>query len=224
MMEIKDALVFLRDDFRNIAQLEQQRQEILNSTMPAAMKDDREKMLKEEIERRGSLLAKLLRELVDFPPHHVRHGPLLEQFYQAAAYEKSVFIMTKFPKTEQPGPEDLKLAEVIETVRTAVKNRGYVPRLASDRQYHPILWDNVELYLLGSQRAIAIMEDKCQPELNPNVAMEWGWMRGMGRNVLYLVEKDFHRNRADWDGLIKAQFDWAAPQASIAAATDGWFN
>jgi hypothetical protein len=38
---------------------------------------------------------------------------------------------------------------------------------------HEQLWDNVELYLLGCRRGIAIVEDKYLPELNPNVAMDW---------------------------------------------------
>jgi hypothetical protein len=39
--------------------------------------------------------------------------------------------------------------------------------------------------------------------------MEWGWMRGMGRDVLYLVEKDFKKQRADRGGLID-QSKWIA--------------
>ena len=54
------------------------------------------------------------------------------------------------------------------------------------------------------ERGIAIVEDKYLPELNPNVAMEWGWMRGMGRNVLYLVEKDFKKQRAEFQDLLRA--------------------
>jgi|SRR5271166_3956316 len=62
----------------------------------------------------------------------------------------------------------------------------------------------------------ALVEDKYLPELNPNVAMEWGWMRGMGRNVLYLVDKDFSKQRADWGGLIESSFEWANPGTNIS--------
>jgi len=99
---------------------------------------------------------------------------------------------------------------------------GYIARIANEVHYHPILWDNVELYLLGCRRGIAIVEDKYLPELNPNVAMEWGWMRGMGRNVLYLVEKDFKKQRADWGGLIESPFDWTNPGSDIKAAVKAW--
>src|SRR4029453_13123531 len=130
--------------------------------------------------------------------------------------------MTKFPDPKHNNPNDAALEAVVKAVRDAVQGCGYSARVASDVRYHPILWDNVELYLLGCSRGIAIVEDKYLPELNPNVAMEWGWMRGMGRDVLYLVEKNFQRKRADWGGLIEARFDWANPDADIQKAISGW--
>ena len=121
-------------------------------------------------------------------------------------------------------PVDVQLEAVIQAVRDAVEGCGYIPRIARDNQYHPILWDNVELYLLGCRRGIAIVEDKYLPELNPNVAMEWGWMRGMGRNVLYLVEKDFQKQRADWGGLIESPFDWVNPEPDIKTGVETWLK
>ena len=46
----------------------------------------------------------------------------------------------------------------------------------------------------------------------------------MGRNVLYLVEKDFKKQRADWGGLIEEQFDWANPSPDIKAAVEKWLK
>jgi hypothetical protein len=83
--------------------------------------------------------------------------------------------MTKFPDAGKPAALNAELMAVIQAVCDAVAGRGYVARLASDTPYHNILWDNVELYLLGCKRGVAIVEDKYLPELNPNVAMEWGW-------------------------------------------------
>ena len=62
--------------------------------------------------------------------------------------------------------------------------------------------------MLGCHRGIAIVEDKYRKELNPNVAMEWGWMRGFRRPVLFLVEASFESARADWSGLISSEFTW----------------
>lgn len=198
MIDFDNALLALRLDILKLAQLERDRLDLLNSPLNAAMKDERDQDLKSDIERQRQRLVQVLNEVIDFPPQDLRHGHLLAQFHTVATFDKSVFVMTKFPDPKKPAAVDVQLETVIQVVRDSVQNCGYVARVANDNHYHPILWDNVELYLLGCRRGIAIVEDKYLPELNPNVAVEWGWMRGMGRDVLYLVEKDFKRQRADW--------------------------
>ena len=224
MIDLDDALAALKVDVLRIAKLETERLELLNSPLNPAMKDERDSDLKSDIERQRKRMISVIQNVVEFPPQHTRHSPLLNQFHQIAPFDKSVFVMTKFPDPKKPAIADQQLADLIEAVRDAVKGCGYVARVASDNQYHGILWDNVELYLLGCVRGIAIVEDKYLPELNPNVAMEWGWMRGMGRNVLYLVEKDFKKQRADWGGLIEHQFDWANPAPDIKAGVEAWLK
>lgn len=224
MIDFDNALTALRLDVLKLAQLERDRLDLLNSPLSAAMKDERDQDLRSDIDRQRLRLMKVLWELVEFPPHHLRHEQLLAKFHQVAKFDKSVFVMTKFPDPAKPAVVDTELTAVIQAVRDAVLKCGYVPRMANDSQYHPILWDNVELYLLGCRRGIAIVEDKYRPELNPNVAMEWGWMRGMGRNVLYLMEKHFDRGRADWGGLLQNQFDWANPRPDIEAGVEAWLK
>lgn len=224
MIDFDNALQTLRFDFGKLAQLERDRLDLLNSPLNPAMKDERDQDFKKDIERQRQLVMKVLGEVVEFPPHHMRHQPFLAEFHGVATFDKSVFVMTKFPDPKKPALIDAQLMAVIQAVRDAVQDRGYVARIATDNQYHPILWDNVELYLLGCRRGIAIVEDKYLPELNPNVAMEWGWMRGMGRDVLYLVEKDFNKERADWGGLIGHQFDWANPGPGIKAEVQAWLK
>jgi hypothetical protein len=224
MIDFENAFTALRYDILKLGQLERDRLELLNSPLSAAMKDERDQDLKIDIGRQRMRAMKLLREVVVFPPQHMRHEQLLDQFHNVAAFDKSVFVMTKFPDPKKPASVDAQLAAVIQAVRDAVHECGYVARVASDIQYHPILWDNVELYLLGCRRGIALVEDKYLPELNPNVAMEWGWMRGMGRNVLYLVEKGFKKERADWDGLIEHRFDWTEPGPDIKVGVEAWLK
>lgn len=187
----------------------------LRGRLPPEREDEQRQRLSADADwlRRQSLAA--LAELVQFPPHHRRHEELLEEFWQGGSYDRSVFIMTKFPAA---GPartqRDDELDAVIRAVADAVEAAGCVPRIATRRR-HDLLWDNVELYLLGCLRGIAVVEDKYLPELNPNVAMEWGWMRGMGKRVLYLAEQDFDRERADLSGLLKDQFSWTDPGPGI---------
>jgi hypothetical protein len=50
--------------------------------------------------------------------------------------------------------------------------------------------------------SIARVEDRHRNELNPNVAMEWGWMRAMGKRVCFLRESGFKNFRADLGDLL----------------------
>jgi hypothetical protein len=82
----------------------------------------------------------------------------------------------------------------------------------------------VELHLLGCQQGVAIVEDRYLSELNPNVAMEWGWMRGMGKPVLFMVEEGFRHSRADIRGLIEDSFRWTDPEAGMTSAITTWLH
>jgi hypothetical protein len=144
----------------------------------------------------------------------------LDQFFSDGTYEKNVFVMAKFP--EGKGVAAKKLQGVIDVVCEEIAARGYHPRIASQRDYHASLWDNVELYLLGCSQGVALLEDRYRPELNPNVAMEWGWMRSMGKSVLSLVEARFKHARADWSGLLENRFTWEHPRDGIRPAIMKW--
>src|SRR5205085_1674105 len=149
--------------------------------------------------------------------HYDRHAEALRKFHEIAPFEKSVFIMTKYPD-DNTGAADRQLQKVIDAAKSAVTAAGLKPRLASDANYHSAIWDNVEVNALGCGLGIGIVEDRYRAELNPNVAMEWGWMRGMGRTVIFLVERNFKNFRADVEGLIKEQFDWDDPAGTIPSA------
>jgi hypothetical protein len=205
------------------AQLEQQRVNMLsNVRLLKALRDEQDEAMQKQIVELGRYKYKALGDLVAFPPHHIRHFQELAIFHDNKPFEKSVFIMTKFPEGDTALAQELR--RVITAVQTAIQGCNYIPRIASDFNYHPILWDNVELYLLGCGSGVAIVESKYRPELNPNVAMEWGWMRGMGKNVLYLLEESFSQQRADWSGLSEERFPWVSPEDAIKKAIEKWLG
>jgi hypothetical protein len=187
--------------------------------LSAALADEeRQRLQKEEREARARSL-KQLEDLLSFPPRHIRHKEQLDDFWRDGTYELSVFVMTKFPRTGAAAQaNDAELEKVLAAVSAAVQRAGFHSRIARDGHYHPQLWDNVELHMLGCGRGIAIVEDKYLPELNPNVAMEWGWMRATVKPVLFLIEKEFTNLRADFEGLLRAEFSWADPEPGISAA------
>jgi hypothetical protein len=186
--------------------------------------DERAELYEEHIENcRRKILRYLDEKLLRFPPYHERHLAKLVDFHKKASYEKCVFIMTKFPDPHSQADADKQLQRIIDMTKECVTNARFVPRLAVD-DYHTWLWDNVEIHLLGCCRGIAIVEDRYRPELNPNVAMEWGWMKGMGKPVLFLMEETFQHNRADWHGLIAKRFKWDEPEPGICDAIEAFLS
>lgn len=213
----EDALKLLLALSREMVKLNGTRREYLNSGLNAADKAEKVDKLDDQLAQVEKERIDVLHDLVLFPPHHLQYGQLLQQFNQmlkGKPYERRVFIMTKY-RDGANAQLDAQLQSVIDTVKDAVVARGYHPQLAAEIKLHPNLWENIECQLLACGRGIAIVEDRFNPKLNPNVAMEWGWMRAMQKPVLYLVEKSVEQVPADVAGLIKSRFDWDNPQASI---------
>ncbi len=224
MREIEEVLADICSKRADYKKLIEQRDSVLNSTQNLALRDELTKTLQKYIDSAKVEVKAAVAELIRWPPHKSEHFEKLAQFLAQHPYEKSVFIMTKFPEKPPKTPLDVQLQKVIETVSDAVRDRGYVPHLASDKTYHPELFRNIEVYMLACSRAIAIVESKHTKELNPNVTMEWGWLRSSDREVLYLVEKDFDRDRADISGLIKDAFDWNDPEPEIKASIQAFLG
>jgi hypothetical protein len=49
-------------------------------------------------------------------------------------------------------------------------------------------------------------------------------MRGMGKDVLFLVENGFKHYRADWSGLLDHRFPWAEPEETILIEIKKWLK
>jgi len=183
--------------------------------------ESRQRDLEKEIQRCRQEMVAVIEEFDRMPERHsLSYANSLKQFWQDGKFDESVFIMTKYPSANDKVKPATELQNVIDLVTKGIENRGCKPRIASANVLHPWLWGNVELCLVGCQRGVAIIEDKYLPELNPNVAMEWGWMKGMGRDVLFLREESFQHERADWKGLVDFTFAWANPAPGVNAALD----
>lgn len=134
-------------------------------------------------------------------------------------YDKNVFIMTRF----QPGNDTLESLD--RCIREHLSEHGLVGHRADDRCYPSDrnLWDNVCTYMFCCKYGIAILENILADEFNPNVALEYGFMRALGKPTLLLKEKRF-KPRADILGTLWEEFDILNLEKSVSSAIDRWFN
>jgi hypothetical protein len=230
MRGYKDALNLIVFDADEIRKLERTRRGIVNSGLSESDKENRIDDLDRRLDELSKKCIRVLHDLVTYPPHFLQYAQLIADFQRnkkngeesKKARKGSVFIMTKYPDGNDT-ERDAALKTIIKTVKTAVSKCGFHAALAADTVLHPNLWENVECHMLACSHGIAIVDSKFRPDLNPNVAMEWGWMRAMGKPVLYLVEKDA-RAAADVAGLIKAPFDWLDPEATVPLAVSDYLK
>ncbi len=148
--------------------------------------------------------------LEDSPPvppgyeHLVR--PLSAFLQDHPNYRRNVFIMTRF------APQ-LNLDETVKSVRDIMGGKGYSAIKANDKSYTGTgdrnLWNNVCVYMIGCSKGIAILENAAGDEFNPNIAIEYGFMRALNKPVLVLVDRNFQKISADIGGIIYERFDLA---------------
>jgi len=134
-------------------------------------------------------------------------------------YDKNVFIMTRF----QPGNNTL--CSLDSAIRHTLNGQGLVGHRADDRCYASDrnLWDNVCTYMFGCKYGIAVLENIIHDEFNPNVALEFGFMRALGKPTLLLKEQRF-KPRADILGTLWAEFDILDIGKTVPVAIKKWLD
>ena len=119
------------------------------------------------------------------------------------------------------------LNEIWDAIRDETARYGLTAHRADQRSYHDQLWENICVYIIGSKYGIAVLEDEVASELNPNVALEYGFMKALDHPVALLRSSTFQHGRADLSGKLAKEFDIVSgtlrPRALRAAAA-GWFE
>jgi hypothetical protein len=140
-----------------------------------------------------------------------------EFFRDHPDYSKNIFIMMKFDDKSE------SLKELDSELRCFLRGKGWNPVRADDKMYlkDRDLWNNVCVYMLCCKQGIAILEKYSAQEFNPNIAVEYGFMRALNRRVLLLADKAFPRERADVVGKERLHFDMESIK-SIRSPIEKW--
>lgn len=135
-------------------------------------------------------------------------------------YEKNIFLMTRFDASNR------LLVELDVELRRVLRAAGYDPVRADDKVYvsDRNLWNNVCTYMLCCKQGVAILEDRAKDEFNPNVALEYGFMRALNRNVLLFADVGFRNLRADIIGTLREQFDITNISESVEPSLERWIR
>lgn len=147
--------------------------------------------------------------------------PECERFFKDHPdYDRNVFIMCRFSRGDQ------LLLQTEWELRIALRSYGLVPLRADDKFYpiDGILWNNVCVYMICCKYGVAILEDRGRDELNPNVTLEYGFMRALNKPVLLLADRKFQNMRADIIGKMIREFDISNVADTIRAPVKLWLE
>lgn len=135
-------------------------------------------------------------------------------------YNKNIFIITRFDSDSK------LLVKLDEQIRRALSSNGLESVRADDRMYMPDrnLWNNVCVYMICCKYGIAILEDRIKDEFNPNVALEYGFMRALNKPVLLLADTGFRNLRADIIGTLRETFDITDIDGTIHPPIQKWLR
>lgn len=135
-------------------------------------------------------------------------------------FSKNVFIMMKFDNNNQ------KLKSVEKEIRSILTEKGFNPLRADDKVFprDRDLWDNVCVYMLCCKQGIAVLENNSKLEYNPNVSIEYGFMRALNKRALLLADSKFPKDRSDIVGKLRSTFNIEKPETSIRIPLEKWIN
>jgi len=135
-------------------------------------------------------------------------------------YEKNIFIMARL------APGNRLLEQLDEGIRDVLKSRGLDPVRADDKMYmrDRNLWNNVCVHMLCSAQGLAVLEDRVKDEFNPNIALEYGFMRALNKPTLLLADSGFRNLRADIIGTLREEFDIVDIEGTIRQPIEKWLT
>jgi hypothetical protein len=178
------------------------REEKLDETTVDKVADNIDKAVRVHMRTRSA------RADLGLPPgfEHLTSG--VQRFREDFAYDNSVFVMMKFPDPTVISPQEVELLDDIwMAIDRTLNAYGLKARRADKRAYTDQLWENICIYILGSRYGLAVLEDCVAKELNPNVTLEYGFMKALHRQVALLRDIGFKHDRADLTGKLSLPFE-----------------
>jgi hypothetical protein len=143
--------------------------------------------------------------------------PFLDAFAVDHPNRDNVFIAMRFRQGRQ-------FVEIHQAIKTGLARYGLRGLRADDRVYPPDgdLWTNVCVYMLACKYAVCVFEEIDEREFNPNVPLEYGFMRALNRQVLLLKDRRMARLPTDMTGKVYHAFDSYNITETIQQEVETW--
>ena len=142
-------------------------------------------------------------------------------------YSTSIFLMMPFKK-------DPKLDKLTAVIKKTCLKFGFKVFRVDDpfRNLKDQLWDNIVCNMLACKYGIAVYTSKKKPRSredqllfsdNPNVALEFGFMKSRGKQILVLKDKKVNLP-ADQRGFLWNDIDVKSPEKTVPKPLADWLK
>jgi hypothetical protein len=129
--------------------------------------------------------------------------PFVDAFSQDHPdFGKNVFIAMRF----RPGKQ---FVEIHDAVKSGLAKYDLKGLRSDDKTYPPDgdLWNNICVYMMGCKFGVCVFEEIDERGFNPNVPLEYGFMRATNRQVLLLKDVQIPKMPSDMTGKLYRSFD-----------------
>lgn len=155
---------------------------------------------------------------IDLPDDDAHLARFLEPFFQDHPdYACNVFLMMRFDETDQ-------LSAIAQAIRETGRDAGLEVLRADDKQYAPELWDNVAVYMHGCAAGIAVFDEINARDLNPNIALECGFLMCQHKPILLLKDQAIAQMPADIIGRLYRSFNSYSIDETIRPQVQKWIE
>lgn len=128
---------------------------------------------------------------------------------------KNVFIIMRFSNKEV-------FKQIESTIKWVLSKYGLRGFLARDVKFHDLLWEHVRTCMENSRYAIIVFEKILEPDFNPNVALELGYMLAIGKECLILKDSSMKNLHSDVMGHLYESFDSYNIEETISTSLESW--
>jgi len=228
---LKAVIVFMKGGFRDLNHATAKSIEQISTLQQETMKfgEDIGTMRRELVGGVGKQISTLRQErrllfeknmLSDMYEEFKQYDGALQKTLERFPYEKSVFIMMPFEK------KDIRLEKITDTIKKTLEEYGMHGWIADDpgRTLRGDIWGNIVVNMLSCKYGIAVFVDKKvlsrynDEEIivfNANIALEVGFMKSRGLNVLLLKDKQLENIPTDIISEIYKEFNFDYPEGDI---------
>jgi acylphosphatase len=167
--------------------------------------------------------------LSDMHENFERYDSTLQKTLKSFPYEKSVFIMMPFEEN------DIRLKTITDTIIKTLKEHGLCGWRADDseRRLMEDIWDNIVVNMLSCKYGIAVFVDKKVLDryndeeiivFNANIALEVGFMKSRGLDILLLKDKRLKKLPTDIISKLYEEFNFDNPEGDVEKAVTKWIE